>query len=138
MKTCLWQISRFVDGRVCGRFQLQPERGSFQAKEFFFGTKASTVTRKSSIRSQNPMAGNNNSDWVVMVCLAHGAEGIRTANGAGDIAITAGLAVRNAQQRLPAIFLELRSNQIKLKRKSPQFPAKIAFKLRNVWPEMLW
>ena len=73
-----------------------------------------------------------------MICLAHGAEGIRAANGAGNIAIRAGLSVRNAQQCLPAIFLELRSNQIELKREGPQFAAKVAFKLRNVRPKMFW
>jgi hypothetical protein len=58
-KSCLWQISRFVNGRVCRRFRLQPELGPFQAKQFFFRTKATTVTRKGSVCSQYSVARNN-------------------------------------------------------------------------------
>ena len=54
----------------------------------------------------------------------------------GDIGVRAGFAVRNAQQRLPAIFLELCPNQVEFKRESAQFTAKVAFELRNVRPQM--
>ena len=49
-----------------------------------------------------------------MICLAHGAKSVRTANGARDISIRAGLAVRDPQQRFPAVLLKLCSDQIKL------------------------
>ena len=67
-----------------------------------------------------------------MIRLAHGAECVRTANGTGDFSIGARLAIRNSQKSLPAIFLELGSNQIERKREATQFSAKICFQLRNI------
>ena len=71
-----------------------------------------------------------------MVRLAHGPEGIRATDCAGDIGIRAGLAIRNTQQRLPAIFLELGSSQIEFNRESAQFTTKVAFELGDVRPQM--
>lgn len=73
-----------------------------------------------------------------MVCLAHCTKRIRTANGARDFRVGAGFAVRNAKERLPAIFLELRSNQIELKREVAQFAAKVGIQLRNIGLELFW
>jgi hypothetical protein len=131
-KPCLWQVRRVVNEGICGRFRLQPKRGSFQAKQFFFCTKAAAVTSESSVCSQYSVARNNDSKWIVMIRLTNGAEGIRAANGLGDVAIRAGFTVGNAQQRLPAIFLKLRSNQVEFTRENTQFTAEVAFELRNV------
>ena len=49
-----------------------------------------------------------------MIRLAHGTEGIRASNGGSDFGIRAGFTVRNTQQRLPAIFLELGPHQIEI------------------------
>jgi hypothetical protein len=72
-----------------------------------------------------------------MIRLANGAECGRTANSTRNFGIRAGFAVRNPQQRLPAIFLELRSDQIQREREFMQFSAQIRFQLQNIRLEML-
>ena len=113
-----WSAAVLSVDELAGRLGFQPKLSSFKPKQFLFCIKATAVTRESSICAQNPVAGNNDGNGIVMIGLAHGAEGIRTSNGASDFAIGAGFTVRNAQQRLPAIFLKLRSNQIEFKRES--------------------
>jgi hypothetical protein len=84
------------------------------------------------------VAGHNDGDWIVMVRLAHRAKSLRTADSAGNLRIGARCSVRDSQQRLPAILLEFRSNQIKFSRELPQFAAKVSFELQYVWPQMFY
>jgi len=45
--------------------------------------------------ANNSMTRDDDGNWVVMIRLANSAEGIRAADGAGDICIRAGLTVGN-------------------------------------------
>jgi len=79
---------------------------------------------------------DNYGNWIVMICLANGAECVRTANSTRNFSIRASLAIRDSQKGLPTIFLKLRSNQIEVKRKFTQFSAKVGLQLRNIGPEL--
>ena len=58
------------------------------------------------------MAGDDDGDWIPVVRHADGTVGMRVPDGLSDVAIAAGLAVWNFEQRMPARELELGSAKI--------------------------
>ena len=54
------------------------------------------------------MAGNQNRDWIRAARAAHGTNGLRSANGAGNFTVTFGLATADFAQRTPDALLKFR------------------------------
>ena len=64
-----------------------------------------------------------------MIGLAYSAKGARAAYFLGDIGVRTGLAIRNAQQGVPALFLESCADQVERKCKFLQFAAEVGVDL---------
>ena len=58
------------------------------------------------------MARNQNRDRIRAARAAHGSNGLRPANGAGNFTVTFGLAAGDFAQRAPDAFLKFRPRQI--------------------------
>src|ERR1700674_3714860 len=76
--------------------------------------ETAAVTAQRPARCNHPVAGDDDGNWIPVVRHAYGTVGVRMANRLGDVAIAAGLAVRDFEQRTPARELELGSTKIEL------------------------
>src|ERR1700687_498640 len=74
--------------------------------------ETSSVTAKRAARCDHAVAGYDDGNWIPVVRHAHGAVGVWVANGLGNVAVAAGLAVWNFEQCTPARELELGSAKI--------------------------
>lgn len=84
------------------------------------------------------MARDDYGDGIVMVSLAYGAKGPGATNLAGNLSIGAGFAIRNAQQRMPALLLKFGSFKVQFAGKVAQLAAEISLKLFFIWAQRWW
>ena len=75
------------------------------------------------------MAGNNNRDRIIVIGLAHGAEGPRASDFSRDVRVRARFTVGNAQQCLPAFFLKAGAGQVQFAGELAQLAAKVGVDL---------
>jgi hypothetical protein len=78
------------------------------------------------------MAGDDDRHRVPVVGPAHGAETLRPANGAGNVAVGASFAVGDRQQRPPTAELKICSPQIKREAEAATLAGEIFFQFANV------
>ena len=75
------------------------------------------------------MTRDYNCDGIAIVGHADGAKGMRFADGARDVGVGTGLAVRNRQQSAPAGQLEIRATEVEWKGELAARTGKIFFEL---------
>src|SRR5579864_2774476 len=78
------------------------------------------------------MAGHDDCDRVAIVCHPYRAEATGPADRACNVAVSAGLAIRNRQQRSPARQLKVCSSQIKCEAEFAPLAREIFVQLLNV------
>ncbi len=86
-------------------------------------------TGQASICADNAVTGLNDHDRIDMVGLADGTKGLGSADGFGNLFISACFAVRNLPQRLPDAALEGRADRGERQIESPSLPCEIFRKL---------
>lgn len=69
----------------------------FQFKQSLFYVEASGIAGKCSVAANDPVAGNNNADFVFVVGHADGAAAFRAIDLFGNLFVRAYLAVGNRQ-----------------------------------------
>jgi len=84
----------------------------FKVQQLALDVQTATVAAQRATRCDHPVAGDDDSHWIPVVRHADGTVGVRVANGLSDVAVAAGLAVWNFEQRPPAGELELGSAKI--------------------------
>src|SRR5258708_5599704 len=75
------------------------------------------------------MTRDDDRNGIAVVRHPDRAESTRMPNRVGDVAVAARLAVRDIQQRTPALQLEIRAAEVEWKRKLLAMPGKIFFEL---------
>src|SRR6516162_3424104 len=75
------------------------------------------------------MARNDDRDGIAVVRLSDGAIGSRSSHSFRDFGVAARLAVRNPQQFLPTILLEVRAAQIEQHSELAASPCEVLFQL---------
>src|ERR1700682_4417148 len=83
-----------------------------KVKQLAFDVKTAAVAAQRSARCNHPVAGDDDSDRIPVVRHAHGPVRVRMANALSNVAVAAGLAVWDFEQRMPARELELGSAKI--------------------------
>src|SRR5579871_207377 len=78
------------------------------------------------------MAGHDDRYGISIVGHADSAEGVRLADSARDVGVSARLAVWNSQQRVPACNLKAGSPQIQGKSKIPPPAGKVFFEFAKI------
>src|SRR5579864_2161726 len=78
------------------------------------------------------MAGHHNRYGIIMVGHAYGSESARLSYGTGDVGVGAGLAIGDAQQRLPAAPLKVCAAQVQLKAELAPATGEIFFQFADV------
>ncbi len=73
----------------------------FVLKKPLFAPELSPITDKLTASAYDPMAGNNNRDWVGLVGGADSSAGLFPANPTGDFLVRNSLAIGNFKQLLP-------------------------------------
>ncbi len=88
-----------------------------QVEQLAFEVEASTVSAERTARCDHPVARDDDRDRIPIVRHADGTVGMSVADGFSNVAVTAGLSIRDCEQRVPARKLEFGSPQIQRKRK---------------------
>src|SRR5581483_3106911 len=104
--------------RIAARFQARnsgSQHGGNRALQFEqtpLPVEAAAVATKGAVGSNHPVAGHDDRDRIAMVGHAHGAEGMRPGDGAGNICVGAGRTVGNSEQGAPASELKRRAAKV--------------------------
>jgi len=81
---------------------LLPERLSqpvrFQVQQLALDRQAATKADQLAVFADNPVAGDDDRQWIAVIGHAHGAGCPGAVDGFSDVAVAGGLAVRNAFQ----------------------------------------
>src|SRR5438045_9480398 len=85
---------------------------AFKSKKPVFYIESATVTAQGTAGGDDSMAGDDDSDGVVVIGLAYGPERSRAARLPGDLGIGASFAVGDRQQGVPTFFLEFGADEI--------------------------
>ena len=105
---------------------------AFQLEQAAFDVEAAAITAESSIGGNDAMARDNDRDGVAIVRHAHGAESLRAADRASDVAIRSGLAIGNREQSSPAGELEFGAAEIERELEFAAFTGEVFFQLANI------
>src|SRR5512136_1971134 len=86
-----------------------------QIEQLTLDVETAAVTAQRAARCDHPVAGHDDGDWIPVVRHADGPVGVRMADGLSNVAVAAGLAVWNFEQRAPTRELKLGSAEIERK-----------------------
>src|ERR1700730_3820021 len=86
--------------------ELQQTVASFKVEQILLAQQAPAVATQRAVRGDPPAAGNNDSDWILPVCLRDRANRLLVAHPARLLEIGDSLAIADAAQRSPDSFLE--------------------------------
>lgn len=76
----------------------------FQTQQCLLHIEAARISHKLPVRADHPMTGDGDADGIFVVSHAHGAAGLRIADGNGDFFVGSGFAVRDVAERVPDFF----------------------------------
>src|SRR5258708_32115721 len=116
--------------------RMRPKPSSFQAQKFFFGLQAAAVAGERAVCAQDPVAGNDDGNRVVVIGLANRAKSLRAAYLPRNFSVTAGCTVRNAPQRLPARLLKWSADQVQRAGEFTQLTTEVSVELLLVRLQM--
>ena len=106
-----------------------------KVEQLALDVEAAAVTAKRPARRDHPVAGDDDGNWIPVVRHADGTVGVQMANGLSDVAIAAGLAVWNFEQRTPASELEVGSAKIKREGKFASFTREVIVEFAEIGRE---
>ena len=81
----------------------------FEGEQELFARQTAGVTGQLAARTDDPMAGNDDRNRIVMVGTAYGPRSLRITCPTGDFAVSHGLSIRNFREDLPN-FLPIRGS----------------------------
>src|SRR6516165_9709460 len=104
----LGEFQCFLTGFSCGVLK----RSSLEPQQECLGCQPASITAQRSSVRQHAMTGNHDCDRIVMVRLADGTVRVGASHCARDLCVTARPAVRDTQQLVPALLLEVGAAEI--------------------------
>jgi hypothetical protein len=103
-----------------------------KVEQLALDVEPATIAAQRAARCDHPVAGNDNSDWIPVVRHAYGTVGVCVANGLSNVAVAAGLAVRDFEQCAPARELELGSAKVERERELSALARKVFLELAQI------
>src|ERR1700739_2767527 len=110
---------------------------TFEVKQLALDFNPATVSAQRTVRRDHAMARHNDRNRVAVVRHADRAIGVRMANGLGQIAVAARLAVWDVAKLAPAFQLKLGAPQIERNGKLPALTREVFVELLKVGSQQL-
>jgi hypothetical protein len=111
---------------------LTSQTGLLKVEQPTLDVEPSAISAERTARSDYPVTGDDDGDWIPVVRHADGSVGVSMADGFRDVAITPSLTVRNFEQRIPARKLKRSSAEIERERKLPSLAREVIVEFAKI------